>query len=184
MIRKVLFFATLAATCLAGVNPVYPQTRPDAAVRQMKAGDVVKLGANLSVRVARAAETPFAGVKVKGQPVVVVLELDGGKKGVTLSYRVDSNPRRSEIFLESKATKYAPIAVVEDFPSLGVDNDKEVEILDPKDPGSSLLEFEGKGSVALLFDLPAVQAKSVMRLSAKLQLAHPKEEKHSFVVLL
>jgi hypothetical protein len=188
MFRKVLFsLAFLAA--LTTAQSVYPQTRPaqpqvKEPAKEMKAGEVAKLGESLTVKVMRASKASFPGVKVKGEPVVVILELDGGKKSVTLSYQVDSNPRRSDVYIDSRATRFSPIAFIEDFPSWGNDNDKEIEIVDPKDPSSSTLDFEGKGSVVLLFDLPATQAKSLIKLSASLRLSGPKDEQHSIVVLL
>ena len=181
MIRR--FFLFLALATLA-IQPAYPQSRTAGPVKQIKAGEVVLFGDTFTVKVTQATKSPFARVKLKGEPVVVLLELDGGKKGVTLSYNLTSDPRSSDLALVSGGQKNAPRAVMEDFPSWGNDNDKEVEVLDPKDTGSVSLTFEGKGSVSLLFDVTAAQAKGPRKFSVTLRTTQPKPEEHSFVVNL
>ncbi|HWO03115.1 MAG TPA: hypothetical protein VNS63_27990 [Blastocatellia bacterium] len=182
MIRRV--FLVLAVATLT-IQPSYPQDRTAGSVRQVKAGEVVLFGDSFTVKVSQAAKSPFAGVKVKGEPVVVVLELDGGKKGVTLSYNLTADSRSSDLCLVSGGQKTAPRAVMEDFPSWGSDNDKEIEVLDPKETaGSVSLSFEGKGAVSLLFDVPAAQAKAPRKFSVSLRTLQPRDEAHSFVVNL
>ena len=141
-------------------------------------------GESVFVRVVKSAK-PFSGVKVKGEPMVVVLEIDSGKLGATMFYKLSADPGVTEIFLLSGAKKLAPSAIVEDFPSWGDDNDKEVEVLDPKDKlGGTTLNFQKKGSIALLFDVPIEDAKTQKKLSVALRLVKPKDEQRLFVVSL
>jgi hypothetical protein len=182
MIRKLFLFLSVATL---SIQPVYPQTRAVESGRQIKAGEFALFGDTVRVKVTRSTKSPFTSYKLKGEPVVVVVELDGGKKGVTLSYNLTTDSRSSELSLLTGAMRNAPRAVIEDFPSWGSDNDKEVEILDPAETdGSVSLSFEGKGTLTLLFDIAAAQAKSPMRLSVKLRTLKPQEEEHSFIVNL
>jgi hypothetical protein len=182
MIKKL--FLVLAVGVLA-IQPAYPQSGTAGSVKQIKPGEVVLVGDSFTVKVTQSAKSPFPGVKLKGEPVVVLIELDGGKKGVTLSYNLTADSKSSDVYLTSGALRNAPRAVMEDFPSWGSDNDKEVEVLDPKDPsGNVSLTFQGKGAVSLLFDLPPAQAKSPKKLSVNLRTTHPQAEQHSFVVNL
>jgi len=174
--RKVLL---LVVVFVLTINVAYPQS----SARQVQAGEVVPFGESLFVKVAKSAR-PFAGVKVKGEPFVVVLEMDAGKLGATIFYRLTADPA-TEIYLLSGAKKIAPRAVIEDFPSWGKDNDKEVDTLDPKDTiGGVTLTFQQKGSIALLFDVPLEEAKTQKKLSVALRLIQPKAEQSSFVVSL
>lgn len=181
MIKKLLFFVAVGMLTIHLANP---QSQAADSVKEVKAGEALLLGDILLVKVTQSNKPAFAGVKVKGEPLVVVLELDGGKKGVTLSYNLSGDSRSSEVYLASGAQRSAPRAVIEDFPSWGSDNDKEVELLDPKGAGSSSLEFEGKGSISLLFDVPVAQAKGPKKLSIVLRTVQPKREQHSIVVNL
>jgi len=117
--------------------------------------------------------------------MVVILEMDSGKIGATMFYKLSADPGATEIFLLSGSKKLAPSAIVEDFPSWGDDNDKEVEVLDPKDKlGGTTLNFQKKGSIALLFDVPIEDAKTQKKLSVALRLVKPKDEQRLFVVSL
>jgi hypothetical protein len=180
--------ALLVFITVTGLSSIYGQNRPAEApkadvLRQVKAGEVVKLDDSLGVKVSQSTTPSFAGVTLKGEPVVVVIELDAGKESVTFLYKLSSLSRSSEIYLSSGGEKLAPRAVIEDFPSFGVDNDKEVEVLDPKGGISpSTLEFEGKGSILLLFDVPKGQAKAPKKFSAIIRTMKPKAEQHSIVV--
>ncbi len=181
MMRK--FLLLLAVFALA-INVAYPQSRGADSARQVQAGEVVPFGESLFVRVMMATK-PFAGVKVKGEAVVVVLEMDAGKSGATLFYKLSANPATTEVYLLSGAKKLAPCAVIEDFPSWGKDNDKEVDTLNPKETiGGVTLTFEQKGSIALLFDVPLEEAKTPKKLSVALRMVQPKDEQRSFVVTL
>jgi hypothetical protein len=180
IMRKVVLLAVVFA--LAG-NVAYPQSQRAQSTRQIQVGEVVPFGESVVVRVVKSSQT-FAGVKVTGEPVVVVLELDSGKPGASLFYKLSADPAATEIFLLSGAKKLAPRAVIEDFPSWGDDNDKEVEVLDPKDMGGTTLNFQRKGSIALLFDVPPEDAKIQKKLSVVLRIVQPKDEQHSFVVTL
>ena len=85
----------------------------------------------------------------------------------------------------SGAKKLAPRALIEDFPSWGPDNDKEVDTLDPKENlGGTTLDFRQKGSIALLFDVPLEDAKVQKKLSIMLHMLQPKDQLRSFVVTL
>jgi hypothetical protein len=85
---------------------------------QQRAGEVIPIGDTLFIKVNKAT-TPFAGVKLNGEAFVAVLEMESGKKGATLFYKISANPDTSEIFLMSGTKKIAPRAVIEDFPSWG-----------------------------------------------------------------
>lgn len=179
--RKALLVLVLL---VLSVNIAYVQSRTDDSSTQVKAGEVVPFGESLYVRVVKSQKT-FTGVRVKGEPVVVVLEMDSGKPGATLFYKLSASPNATEVYLLSGAKKVAPRAVIEDFPSWGTDNDKEVEILDPKDAiGGVTLNFKQKGSIALLFDVPVEDAKAQKKLSVVLRMVEPKDEQRSFVVTL
>lgn len=180
MIKRLFLFLAVAAL---SIQPVYPQTRAAGSPRQIKAGEIVLFGDTFRVKVTQSAKSPFPGLKLKGEPVVVVIELDGGKKGVTLNYNLTADAKSSDLKLMTGTVRNAPRAVIEDFPSWGGDNDKEVEILDPSETdGNVSLAFEGKGAVTLLFDVPAAQAKSPRKLSVTIRALKPQAEEHSFVV--
>lgn len=178
-------FLLLAAVSALAIHAAYPQSRAADSARQLKAGELVQLSDNLTVRVMKSAKSPFTSVNVKGETVVVVLELEAGKKGATLSYRLSADPKLSDVYLASGAQRIAPRAVIEDFPSWGADNDKGVEIVDPAEKGGAVtLKFERKGSVSLLFDVPPEQARTPQQCSITLRTVKPKDEQHSFVVSL
>jgi hypothetical protein len=160
---------------------VYSQGPATDAPRQVKAGEVIKLGSTINLRVTKSAKSPFTGVKTKGAPLVVVLEFEGGK-GASVSYKLTPDAK-SDLYLMSGAQKIAPLAVIEDFPSWGTDNDKEIEVLDPKDSvGGVTLSFAQKGTVSLLFDLSAEQAKTAQKFSLMVHTIKPNNERFSFVV--
>ena len=178
------FLLVIALTALA-THAAYSQGHSNDSARHVKAGEVLQFGDSLNVRVTRSPVSQFSGVKLKGQPLVVVLDFDSGKQGATLSYKLTTDPRTSDLYLASGAQRLAPLAVVEDFPSWGKDNDKEVEVIDPKESGGGVvLSFGQKGSVLLLFDVPAQQAKTPLKFSMKLRTVAPADEQHSFVVSL
>jgi hypothetical protein len=179
--RKVVLFVAVFALA---INAAYSQDRSAESPRQVQAGEVIPFGESVFVRVVKSTK-PFAGVKLKGEPVVVVLEMDAGKPGATLYYKLSADPAATEVYLLSGANKLAPRAVIEDFPSWGKENDKEVELLDPKDTiGAVTLSFQQKGSIALLFDVPLEDAKTQKKLSVALRMVQPKDEQRSFVVKL
>jgi hypothetical protein len=180
--KNLLLVIALAAV---GAHAAYSQGHSTDSARQVKAGEVVQFGDSLSVRVTKSSTPQFSGVKLKGQPLVVVLDFDGGKQGATLSYKVTADPRTSDLCLASGAQRLAPSAVIEDFPSWGKDNDKEVEVLNPREGGGGvILTFGQKGSISLLFDVPAEQARAALKFSMTLRTVKPKDEQHSFVVNL
>jgi hypothetical protein len=161
------------------------QPRTAEASKQIKIGDMTRLDEDLAVKVTTSPAAAFGTVSVKGQSLVVVIEMDAGKKAVTLSYKATPDSRSSDLYLTSGNARFAPRAVIEDFPSWGSDNDKEVEVLDPKDSaGESDVEFEGKGSILLLFDVPEGQARAAKALSVTIRTIKPKAQQHSFVVNL
>ena len=181
MKRLLLLTAISALTIHAG----YSQSQGTSDLRQFKSGEVIKLSDGLTARITKSTMSSFAAVKMTGQPVVVLLELDAGKKGVTLFYNLSADSKLSEVYVAMGTQRIAPRAVIEDFPSWGADNDKEVEILDPADKsGSVTLTFERKGSLALLFDVPLDQARTPQKFSIMLRTVLPKDEQHSFVVNL
>jgi hypothetical protein len=122
-------------------------------------------------------------VKARGEQVAVVLELDAGRQPVTLSYAVSPDTKSSAIYLSAGTQKVAPVAVMEDFPSWGTDNDKEVEVLDASEGAvGSTVEFEGKGYINLLFDVSPAQAKMPRKLTIELKTSKPAQQSHSVVV--
>ena len=176
--------SVVAAAALI-VVPGYTQSRAADSKKQVKAGDVVQLAAGVSVRVIKAAQSPFASVKVKGEPVVLVLEMDAGRKNAKLSYKLSTNAGDSDFYLASGEQKFGPRAVIEDFPSWGDDNDKEVEVFGPDETAEGTsLSFKGKGSLSLLFDVPAGQAKTQKKLSITIQSVELTVKEDSFIVSL
>jgi hypothetical protein len=178
--KRLLLVVAVAALA---AHAAYSQGHATGSTRQVKAGEVLQFGDSLTVRVTRSPMSQFSGVKLKGQPLVVVLDFESGKQGATLSYKLTADTRTSELYLASGAQRLAPLAVIEDFPSWGKDNDKEVEVLNPKEGGGGvILTFGQKGSISLLFDVPAEQAKAALKFSMTLRTVKPKDEQHSFVV--
>ena len=177
MIRRALILAAVFALITQSGFAQNP-------VRQAKAGEVVRLTEGLTVRVSKAVKSPFANVKVAGEPFVVVLELDAGLKDTGLSYQITADAKTSEVSLTNGNQRVAPRAVVEDFPSWGEDNDKEVEIISPQDKGAASISFRKTGSISILFDLPANQPAAARKLSLVLRTLKPAEEQHSLVVTL
>jgi len=179
MIRRLILLPVFFALTIVAAWPQAPGT--DSA-KSLKPGEVAQLGDGVSLRVTRASTSPFTTMKLKGEAVVVVLEFDAGKKSATISYKLSANTQATEVYLGNP--KIAPRAVIEDFPSWGSDNDKEVDILDPAENGAVLLSFERKGTVSVLFDVPAGQAKSAQKFTLVLRMLKPSDEQHSFVVTL
>lgn len=176
------FLSVIAVAALL-VQPAYTQGRATDSAKQVKSGESVRLAPGVTVKVIKAGKSPFTGVKVKGEAMVVVLELDAGKKQAKLGYKLSTDPARSDVFLSSGEQRLAPRAVIEDFPSWGDDNDKEVEVLDPRDGTvGTTLHFQAKGSVSMLFDVPSEQGKTQKKLSVTIQTVEPTLEQHFFVV--
>jgi len=181
MMKKSIILVMVAGLA---VNAAYSQGRAADSVAQVKQGEVVPIGDGLMVKVIKAT-TSFAGVKLKGEPVVVALEMDAGKKGATLFYKLSRDPGSSEVLLMSGSKKLAPRAVIEDFPSWGQDNDKEIDGLDPKETvGGTTLTFQQKGTISILFDVPPEEAKTPKKLSVMLRVVLPTNVQRSFVVPL
>jgi hypothetical protein len=173
----------LVAIAAISSTAVYSQGPATDSPRQVKAGEVIQLGSTINLRVTKSAKSPFTGVKMQGAPLIVVLDFDGGK-GASVSYKLTPDAK-SDLYLTSGAQKIAPLAVIEDFPSWGADNDKEIEVLNPKESvGSVTLNFAQKGTVSLLFDLSAEQAKTPQKFSLMLHTIKPNNAKYSFVVNL
>jgi len=180
--KRLLF---LAAIIVSVALCAFSQVKGGDSTRQLREGEALQFGDGLSVRVTKSQTSQFTSVKLKGQPVVVIVDFDSGKKATSLSYKLTADPKSSDLYLSNAAQKLAPVAVIEDFPSWGKDNDKEVEVLDPKESGGGVvLSFGQKGSVSLLFDVPAQQAKTPIKFSMKLRTVAPADEQHSFVVSL
>ena len=177
MIRRFVIFAAAFALITQSAFAQNP-------VKQAKAGEVVRLTEGLTLRVTKAVKSPFGKVKVTGEPFVLVLELDAGLKETGLSYLITADAKTSEVSLTSGNQRVAPRAVVEDFPSWGEDNDKEAELISPRDKGAASISFRKTGSISLLFDLPANQPAAARKLSLVLRTFKPSEEQHSLVVTL
>lgn len=177
MIRRALIIAAAFALITQSAFAQSP-------VKQAKAGEIVRLTEGVTVRVTKAVKSPFANVKVAGEAFVVVLELNAGLKETGLSYQITADAKTSEVSLTSGTQRVAPRAVVEDFPSWGEDNDKEVELISPQDKGTASISFRKTGSISILFDLPANQPAADRKLSLVLRTLKPAEEQHSIVVTL
>ena len=175
MIRTVLFCAALALV----IEPASAQT-----ARPVRAGEIVRVAEGLTLRVTTGAKSPFTNVKLKGTPFVVVLELDGGNKETALSYQLSTDVKSSDVYLTSGNQRFAPRAVMEDFPSWGSDNDKEVELVDPRDGGAVSLSFRKAGSVSILFEVPPDQAATPKKLTVSVRTLKPTEQQHSLIVTL
>jgi len=174
----------LAITALA-TGSALTQTRTADLPRQVKGGDVVPLGDGLTIKVIQSSKSPFASVKIKGDPVVIALELDAVKKPISMSYKLSADSKTSDIYLTGGTTRIGPSAVVEDFPSWGKDNDKEVEVLDAKaNSGGGTIDFEGKGSISLVFDVPPALGKASKKLSIIVRTLKPVDQLYSLVVNL
>lgn len=165
------------------ISTLHAQSRDLNSTIEVNAGEVARLG-SLTIRVSKSALSPFSAVKSNGEPVVVVLEFDAGRKNATIFYKLSADSKKSDLYLGSGEQRQAPRAMIEDFPSWGADNDKEVEILDPKDAAGTTLSFSGRGTITLLFDVPPAQAKTSKKLSITLRAVQPKGEQRSFVVRL
>lgn len=177
--KKLLILIALAAF---SATATYSLGQATDAPRQVKAGEAIPLGNGLNLRVTKASKSPFTGVKLQGSPVVVVLEFDGNKNS-SVSYTLTPNAK-SELYLMSGAQKIAPLAVIEDFPAWGEDNDKETEVLNANEIGAVTLNFGQKGTVSLLFDVPVAQAKTPQKFSLTIQTIKPNNQKYSAVVSL
>jgi hypothetical protein len=177
MIRRFVIFTAVFALITQSALTQTP-------VRQAKAGEIVRLTEGLTLRVTKAVKSPFASVKVTGEPFVVVLELDAGLKETALSYQITADAKTSEVSLTSGTQRVPPRAVVEDFPSWGEDNDKEVELIAPQDKGAASISFRKTGSISILFDLPAGPPAAARKLSLVLRTLKPAEEQHSLVITL
>lgn len=175
MIRTVLFAVALALV----IEPASAQT-----ARQAKAGEILRLTDALTIKATTGTKALFPNVKLSGSPFVVVIELDAGAKEIALSYKVTADVKSSDIYLTSGNQRFAPRAVMEDFPSWGSDNDKEVELVEPHDGGAVSLSFKKAGSVSILFDLPVGQAATPKKLSVVVRTLKPSEQEHSLIVSL
>lgn len=178
-------FLLCAAAMTLAVQAAPPQGRTPGSVRDVSAGEIYRAGSDLKVKVTRSAESPFKGVEVKGEALIAVLELDAGTKNVTLFYNVSADSRTSGLHLKAGTRRYAPRAVMEDFPSWGPDNDKEIEVLDPEDTdGDVTVQFKGKGYIYLLFDVPPARAAAAKKLSLDLRTGDASSLQHSYLVSL
>jgi hypothetical protein len=178
MIRKLLLLASAFALV---AQTVYTQGS-SASATQAKAGELVRLNENLTLKTTATPKSAFPKVKLKGEPFVVVLELDAGNKETLLSYHVSPEAKSSGVALTVGNQRLAPRAVIEDFPSWGEDNDKEVELVTPQDSGFVSLSFKKAGSVLILFDLPPGQAAAPKKLSLVLKTTKPTEGDHKLDV--
>jgi len=152
--------------------------------RQIKAGELARIQEGLTLKVVTGDKATFSSVKLKGAPYVIVLQLESPNREVSLSYKLSGDLRQSDIFLTTGSQKITARAVMEDFPSWGSDNDKEIESVDPNDTGAVSLNFRRSGSVSILFDLPADQLTAPKKLTVGLKTLKPTEQQHSFVVTL
>jgi hypothetical protein len=183
--KKSILFVTIAALLSSSAflsGAAYSQGQSADTAKQLKSGEWIQLG-KVNVRALRGTKTTFKDVKLTGSPVEVLLEFDSAKSAA-VSYKLTPDAK-SDIYLLKGEQKIAPVAVIEDFPSWGADNDKEVEVLDPKDSiGDVTLNFAQKGSVSLLFDVPAEQGKAPQTFKLMIKAIKANNEKFSFVVSL
>lgn len=177
--KKLILFVAIAAVL---VPAVYSQGPAPDAPRQVKSGEWIPLGTAIKVRAARATKKSFNGVKLQGSPLEVVIEFES-VKNASIAYKVTPDAK-SDIYLLKGDQKIAPLAMVEDFPSWGADNDKEIEVLDSKDPGGVTLNFAQKGVVSLLFDLSPALSKEPQNFKLMVNGITANGAKYSFVVNL
>jgi hypothetical protein len=176
---KLIQFLTIAALLSSAA---YSQGQSANAPKQVKSGEWVQLG-KVNVRAARGTKSTFKGVKLQGSPVEVQLEFESAKNA-SVAYKLTPDAK-SQIYLLKGDQKIAPVAVIEDFPSWGADNDKEMEILDPQESvGDVTLNFQQKGTVSLLFDVPSDQSKAPQTYKLMVTSIKANNEKFSFVVSL
>jgi hypothetical protein len=177
MKRLILFLATAAIITPA----VYPHGQTADSPRQVKSGEWFQLGTTIKVRAIRGTKALFNGVKLQGSAVFAELEFDAGKNS-SVAYKLTPDAK-SDIYLVKGEQKIFPIAVIEDFPSWGADNDKEIEVLNPRESvGNVTLNFALKGSVSLLFDVPAEQMKPPQNFKLVVNAIKANGAKFSFVV--
>jgi len=176
----------LCALAIAfSMSPAVSQTRKGESPTALQPGEVVRIGNDLTLKVTKSTQPLFKGVNLKGEATIAVLEFDAGRSGATVLYKASTDARQSELYLTTGTEMLAPRAVIEDFPSWGSDNDKEVEALDASpSSGGDAVTFQGKGSISLLFDVPAAQAKTAKKLSLVVRTSKPTVQKYSFVVNL
>jgi len=176
--KRLILFVAMAAILSPAVYSQGGQTTDSS--RQVKSNEWIQLGKTINMRVIRGSKILFPGVKLKGSPIFALLEFDGGKNS-SVSYKLTPDAK-SDIYLMKGEQKIFPVAVMEDFPSWGEDNDKEVEVLTPKDIGDVTLNFGQKGSVSLLFDVSAEQMKPPLTFKLIVNSIRANQEKYSFVV--
>ena len=182
MVRRSLKFLLLMALI---VHTTFAQERLRRVSKEFKAREVISLGETMTVKGASGARPLTSGLKIKGESFVAVLDFDAGKKAAGVTYNLSLDPENSGIWLLINGKKFSPVAVMDDFPSWGSNNDKEIEPIEKEDGDSSpSLRFEGRGSISFIFDLPAGSAKAPKKLSVSLQSTEPKLASHEFIVSL
>lgn len=176
--KKFLLFVAIAAILAPAV---YSQGQAADSPRQVKGGEWFQLGSTINLRVMRGSKVLFTGVKIQGSAIFALLEFEGGK-GSSVSYKLTPDAK-SDIYLTKGDQKIFPVAVMEDFPSWGADNDKDVEVLNPRESvGAVTLNFAQKGWVSLLFDVSAEQMKAPQIFKLIVNTIKANNTKYSFVV--
>jgi hypothetical protein len=141
------------------VQTTFAQERPRRASKEFKAREVISLGDAMTVKGAPGVRPLISGLKFKGESFVAVLDFNA-KKAAGIIYNLSIDPDTTGVALLIGGKKYAPVATMDDFPSWGRDNDKEIEPLEKDDTeGSVSVRFDGRGSVSFFFDLPAGSGK-------------------------
>jgi hypothetical protein len=180
--KKFILFAALAAL----LAPAVYSQNPTGAPVELK-GDVwTPLGTTLKARFTRGwngPKLPTDAVKVKGNAMFAMIEFQA-TKSATVSYKTTPDDK-SDIYLVKDGQKIAPIAVMEDFPSWGEDNDKEVELLTSRNsPGSTTLNFSQTGWLNILFDVPLEQMKPPQNFKLMVRSLKANNQTYSFAVSL
>ncbi|MCE9624005.1 MAG: nuclear transport factor 2 family protein [Deltaproteobacteria bacterium] len=97
----------------------------------------------------------FQGSKVAGKAFAVDLTLNFPETGSTLSYFLHGNPNLSDNYAVVDGHRFGPIAFAEDYPPMSNEKGgREVTVVEKDYSYSKNRNFQGKGTVSLLFDLP------------------------------
>lgn len=140
-------------------------------------GKIIPLSNQATVKFVKGKASIFKGVSIKGQAFVGEMVLNFPDGSETVSYFLHRSPNFADFFVKAGEAKITPSAQAEDFPAT-VSSDPvgpQVKVLEEGTSYSQNRNFQGSGSVALLFDLPK-DAKGSIAFYATLTYAGKKYE--------
>ena len=119
-------------------------------------GKPLTLGPGATLKVVRGSAGKFKGIPVKGDAFAVDFIFTMPENGETLSYFLHRNPSFADFDVSIGGKKITPVARLEDLPnSLSNDDGKpEIQVLEEDYSYSRSTNFNGQGTLSLLFDLP------------------------------